>query len=158
MIICKHRETYRGPGIHIGPPHPLANPFKLGQDGTARQVLHKYRHWLTDQLTHNTPARNQFNELKALHHQTGYLILCDWCLPEPSYAHIVKAALEDDLPLHPPSPPSENPSPSEPQNRMPPPQTDLKPIPPLQNPRTPPLSPNSAHSTTKHDMPPTQLS
>jgi hypothetical protein len=43
-VVYVGRPMYRG-GWRL-PGHPLANPYRIGRDGTAAQVIDKYRRWL----------------------------------------------------------------------------------------------------------------
>jgi hypothetical protein len=51
MIRIENKKTYRGDGVYIGRPSLLGNPFKIGQHGTRREVIQRYRAWLWQQIS-----------------------------------------------------------------------------------------------------------
>jgi len=46
MIKIVNKRNYTGPGIYIGRPSPLGNPFVIGRDGDREEVIRKYREFL----------------------------------------------------------------------------------------------------------------
>lgn len=73
--------------------HPLANPFRVGRDGDAAQVVVRYRAWLAERP-----------ELLARYLPTlrGRRLGC-WCPPDqPCHARVL-AELADALPHHSPT-------------------------------------------------------
>lgn len=62
----------------------LANPYKIGQDGTREEVVQKYRCWLWEQIQSNTKAKETLNWLLTdikFRQELGYepLKLVCWC-------------------------------------------------------------------------------
>lgn len=47
MTTVVHRDKPHD--VYIGRPSIWGNPFKIGRDGTRRQVIDKYREWVTSQ-------------------------------------------------------------------------------------------------------------
>lgn len=82
--------VYVGRAMHRGGWHlqasPLANPFRLGRDGSAEQVMAAYRDYLV--------ARPDL--LALLPGLRGHRLGC-WCAPQPCHAAII-AELADCAP------------------------------------------------------------
>lgn len=70
--------------------HPLANPFKLGRDGTRDECVAKYRAWLLARPTLDA-------DLAALWEQTrrGELPLGCWCKPESCHCDVLAELLAE---------------------------------------------------------------
>lgn len=82
--------AYVGRTMHRGGWHldgsPLANPFRLGADGTRDEVVAKYREYLLGRP----------DLLALLPALRGQRLGC-WCLPERCHAEVI-AELADSLP------------------------------------------------------------
>lgn len=82
--------VYVGRAMHRGGWHldgsPLANPFRLGPDGTRDEVVAKYREYLLGRP----------DLLALLPALRGQRLGC-WCLPERCHAEVI-AELADSLP------------------------------------------------------------
>jgi hypothetical protein len=69
--------------VYIGRPSRWGNPFRIGRDGTRRQVIRKYEAWLLSQP-------NLLDELKEL---KGKVLGC-WCKPKACHGDILVKYLE----------------------------------------------------------------
>lgn len=82
-------------GDYIGRGTPLGNPFKRPDDGTTKdEVIGKYRTWLWQQLSHDSPQRRALDEL-AVRVQNGENVnlVCS-CAPRACHGDVVKRAIE----------------------------------------------------------------
>jgi hypothetical protein len=66
------------------PQSTLANPYKIGKDGTREEVVQKYRRWLWNQVQANTEAKETLDWLLAdirFREELGHepLKLVCWC-------------------------------------------------------------------------------
>jgi hypothetical protein len=89
VLHCK-REAHdvyigRGRDPRTGEPGRWGNPFRIGRDGSRKQVIAAYRRWLWDQLC---CGEIELRELIALH---GKRLGC-WCAPEQCHGQILEAA------------------------------------------------------------------
>jgi hypothetical protein len=79
--------VYVGRAMHRGGWHlagsPLANPFRLGRDGSRAEVVERYRDYLLSRP----------DLLALLPELRGRRLGC-WCAPEPCHANVI-AALAD---------------------------------------------------------------
>jgi len=55
MITVVNKRYYRGGGVYIGRPSLLGNPFRIGEHGTRKEVIAKYRVWLWQQIQQQSP-------------------------------------------------------------------------------------------------------
>jgi hypothetical protein len=63
VILIRNQKRYQGPGVNVGRPSGLGNPFVIGRDGGRDEVIEKYRVWLGERLNHDCPATRMFIEL-----------------------------------------------------------------------------------------------
>jgi hypothetical protein len=95
MIRIENKKTYRGPGVYIGSPSLLGNPFRIGTHGTRDEVIAQYRVWLWQQIQEQTPVFQELQRL-ALQAQRDDLVLLCWCKQAdraiPCHGEVVKAA------------------------------------------------------------------
>jgi len=84
-------------GIYIGRPHPLGNPFRIGEDGTRDEVIRAYGEWLDNELNRNGMGlvACNFRALKMQYINTGQLDLICWCAPEPCHGDIIRDLILD---------------------------------------------------------------
>jgi hypothetical protein len=83
-VLYVGRPMYQGGWTLHG--HPLANPFKIGQDGTAEEVVQRYRRW----VLHRPRLAAQLRELR------GRRLGC-WCAEgQPCHARVL-AELADQV-------------------------------------------------------------
>lgn len=73
--------------VFIGRPSAFGNPFKIGIDGTRKDVISKYRKWFYNKLT------NKFfcNSVLSLKDKT----LGCYCKPKPCHGDIIIEFLEN---------------------------------------------------------------
>lgn len=90
------RATRRGgskwpAGIYVGRPRKFGNPWIVGRDGTAEEVVERYRTAiLTDGLPHpNHPERPRITVEVVRAELAGHDLLC-WCPPDrPCHADVL---------------------------------------------------------------------
>jgi hypothetical protein len=66
---------------------PLANPYKIGKDGTREEVVKKYRQWLWEEIQKGRKRENEvwkelksiLNDIKQLDSEDDYTRLMCWC-------------------------------------------------------------------------------
>lgn len=63
---------------YVGRPTIWGNPFKIGRDGSRKEVIQKYREWILTQ-----PAL--IEQLPTLR---GKILGC-WCAPKPCHADVL---------------------------------------------------------------------
>ena len=92
-ITIKNKKTYKGDGTYVGRPNALGNPFEIGRDGGRREVIEKYRKWLTDEIRRDNAGMWMFVSLFDEVHEKGELILICWCAPKECHADVIKEFL-----------------------------------------------------------------
>lgn len=78
MIRIENKKTYHGDGVYIGRPSLLGNPFKIGRDGTRREVTQRYRVWLWEQIKRRGEVYLELQRLAAIARQGDLILIC-WC-------------------------------------------------------------------------------
>lgn len=78
MIRIENKKHYRGEGVYIGRPSPLGNPFKIGEYGTRREVIARYREWLWRQINLRGVVYRELQRLAAIAKQSDLVLIC-WC-------------------------------------------------------------------------------
>jgi len=78
MITVVNKRYHRGGGVYIGRPSLLGNPFRIGEQGTRKEVIARYRAWLWQQIQQQGPV---YRELLCLAEaaRRGDLYLICWC-------------------------------------------------------------------------------
>jgi hypothetical protein len=74
VVHCK-RERY---DVYIGRPSTWGNPFAIGRDGNRKEVIEKYRQWISTQPT----------LLQALPSLKGKILGC-WCAPRTCHGEVL---------------------------------------------------------------------
>ncbi len=74
VVNCKKAKY----DIYIGRPSKWGNPFKIGKDGTRKQVIEKYQHWFLKQP----------RLLKNLSELEGKVLGC-WCKPKSCHGDVL---------------------------------------------------------------------
>lgn len=103
QIDVVHVNTYRGERgdnfIYIGramPAHgldasPLANPYRIGPDGTREEVIEKSYNWLRGEFKDlNSPARQELLRIKAMVETGQKVTLACWCAPQRCHGEIIR--------------------------------------------------------------------
>lgn len=98
-ITIHNKKTYKGPGEYIGRGSPLGNPFKIGPDGTRKEVIQKYTQWLREQLKkrefrYRTPASKEIYRLLKIGRDNKELRLICFCAPLPCHGDVIKHCLQ----------------------------------------------------------------
>ena len=98
MIHVENKRTYRGPGVYVGRPSSLGNPWRVPRgynhatdpDG----VLEKYRAWLLNRLAE--PSSFQSHDMSFLVRaaRQGDLVLICWCAPKRCHADVIREEIE----------------------------------------------------------------
>ena len=90
-IEVKNKKTFKGDGgWYVGRPTALGNPFEIGKDGNRREVIEKYRQWLSDGMSGDNPCMRAFMNLYDEVARTGELVLVCWCAPQECHADVIK--------------------------------------------------------------------
>lgn len=74
-VVHSNKELY---DVYIGRPSKWGNPFKIGVDGTRREVIEKYEQYIL-----NSP-----HLLNSLHELEGKVLGC-WCKPNPCHGDVL---------------------------------------------------------------------
>lgn len=74
VVHCR-KEPY---DVYVGRPTKWGNPFKVGRDGTRRQVIALYRTYIFEHPT----LKDELPELK------GKVLAC-WCAPKACHADVL---------------------------------------------------------------------
>ena len=73
---------------------PLANPFKMGIDGTRDEIINKYRKWLFDKIKKkDSNVMGALNMLKLAVLKKMHKKLACYCKPEPCHVDVVIKAV-----------------------------------------------------------------
>lgn len=82
VVHCK-KEKF---DVYIGRPSKWGNPFRIGRDGSRKDVIELYRQWAL-----NNPVL-----LNSLHELRGKTLGC-WCKPLPCHGDVLVELVEQDL-------------------------------------------------------------
>lgn len=72
--------------VYIGRPSIWGNPWKIGADGTRKQVIKKHRDWLAGKVCEYPKRRAKV--LKRLPELRGEVLAC-WCKPASCHGDIL---------------------------------------------------------------------
>lgn len=82
-MVVVNLSTHQGRDVvHIGRPSKWGNPFRIGVDGTRREVIEKYR----DHVLNSPELLASLNELR------GKDLGC-WCKPLPCHGDVLEELL-----------------------------------------------------------------
>ena len=81
VVNIAHEEPY---DVYIGRPSKWGNPFIIGRDGTRKEVVEKYRMWLSE---HPELIEEAKKELK------GKVLGC-WCKPKSCHGDVLARVAE----------------------------------------------------------------
>ena len=87
-VIIRNRRTYKGPGVYVGRPSPLGNPYREGSDGTREEVIEKYRYWLWSRLS-KPGVIGDAKIMRMMASLNEDSILICWCAPLPCHASVI---------------------------------------------------------------------
>ena len=93
MIRIVNRRNYKGPGIYIGRPSPLGNPFIIERDGDREEVIRKCRDFLNTAIHDDERIKAEFERLEELNKKGDVILIC-WCAPSKCHGDIIKEILE----------------------------------------------------------------
>jgi len=96
-VDIKNKKTYSGPGVYVGRPSALSNPFKIGRDGTRDEVIAKYAVWLDERLREDCAAKTAFNDLLETLRLFEEVTLICWCAPKRCHAEVIRDKLFEVL-------------------------------------------------------------
>ncbi len=82
-VVHCNKEPY---DIYIGRPSKWSNPFRIGPDGTRKQVIEKYRQFIKEH-----PSL-----LDDLHELKGKVLGC-WCKPQACHGDVLVELLETKI-------------------------------------------------------------
>jgi hypothetical protein len=82
-VVNKKESTF---DVYIGRGSSFGNPFKVGKDGTRKEVIEKYREWFYKKLRNERFSR-EVNKLR------GKRLGC-FCKPEPCHGDVIVEYLE----------------------------------------------------------------
>lgn len=90
-IVIINKRNSLSPGVYVGRPSPLGNPFRIGSDGSRKEVIQKYRQWLSIQLEDEfSPQSIEISRLVDEVKRCGILKLLCWCAPLPCHAEVIR--------------------------------------------------------------------
>jgi hypothetical protein len=92
-ITIVNRRNGRVPGVYVGRPAVLGNPYVIGPDGSRHDVVDKYRAWLREQCRHDGGVRRALRQLAMRYITDGTLTLICWCAPQPCHAEVIRDAV-----------------------------------------------------------------
>ena len=99
--MIENANHYKGPGVQVYRPSPLANPFSFKHSNfdTVKvadrdEAIHEYEKWLDAQLLDSSsPASTAFGHLLQQLKQNGKLVLICWCVPKRCHADVLRRKL-----------------------------------------------------------------
>lgn len=92
ITVVNKRDDYT-PGVYIGRPSVLGNPFAIGRHGTRDEVIAKYRTWLWQSMSHGSPELQEIDRLAEKLITDGGLTLVCWCAPLKCHGDIIADAI-----------------------------------------------------------------
>ena len=92
MVKVENKRNYSGPGVYIGRPSILGNPFSVEQYGR-EGCIERYRAWLKAEYAKRGAVYAEIQRLVALAQQ-GDLVLVCWCAPEPCHGDVIQRVVE----------------------------------------------------------------
>ena len=84
VINCKSADC----DVYIGRPSKWGNPFKIGRDGTRKEVIEKYREWILG--TRNAPNNEIAPTLIEIQQSLAGQVLGCWCKPKACHGDVLK--------------------------------------------------------------------
>jgi len=99
VIRVRNKKRFKGPGIYVGRPSPLGNPWRMdSNDPDSRaKVIEKYREWFLERMRErSSPQRRAVERIVALAKRQDIDLVC-WCAPLPCHADVIKEYIESIL-------------------------------------------------------------
>ena len=93
MIRIVNKRNCKGPGVYIGRPSALGNPFVIGRDGDREEVIRKYRDFLNTAIHDDERIKAEFERLEELNKKGDVILIC-WCAPSKCHGEIIKEIIE----------------------------------------------------------------
>lgn len=94
MKIRVENKRFNDEGIYIGRGSVLGNKFRIGVDGSRKEVIEKYRMWLWGEIKRNNRVVvNELWRLIEIGREKDLVLLC-WCKPLPCHGDVVKSCIE----------------------------------------------------------------
>ncbi|MHB8255399.1 MAG: DUF4326 domain-containing protein [Acidiferrobacter sp.] len=93
-LILNRKTAPNTPGVYVGRPSPLGNPYALGADGDRAIVIAHYRDWLLARIDERDPV--VITALLGI--RDGQALICH-CAPLPCHADVIAEALEIHVPI-----------------------------------------------------------
>ena len=96
MWRVENKRSYHGPGIYIGRPSPLGNPYTFPHIKSkfnaipSPEPIEAYRLWLWMQLQIDSPQHQLIAELAT---KPDGVLIC-WCAPAPCHGDVIVKAIE----------------------------------------------------------------
>lgn len=78
MITVVNKRYHRGGGAYIGRPSLLGNPFRVGEHGSRKEVIAKYRNWLWQQVQQQGLVYHELLRLADVARHGDLWLIC-WC-------------------------------------------------------------------------------
>lgn len=78
MITVVNKRYHRGGGVYIGRPSLLGNPFRIGEHGTRKEVIARYRAWLWQQIQQQGTVYHELLCLAEVARRGDLYLIC-WC-------------------------------------------------------------------------------
>ena len=103
-IVIKNKRNYKGPGVYVGRPSPLGNPFThIASSSKAdvvvesrEEAVSRYEDWLREKLNNDTLVRKAFATLVQFYIDFGELTLICWCVPKHKcHAEVLAKMIEE---------------------------------------------------------------
>ena len=89
-ITVANKKNYNGPGVYIGRPSPLGNPFPLTNEAHRKDVIDLYRDWLKEMYAQHGHVYDELHRLAAM--EEDIILIC-WCAPKACHGDVIKKAI-----------------------------------------------------------------
>lgn len=93
MIQIMNKRVYKGPGIYVGRPSPLGNPYPIGPHSRG-ECIELYEKLLRTAFVPGTPQYREIVSLTRRYKASNNLILICWCAPLPCHGEIIARYIE----------------------------------------------------------------
>ena len=86
QVLNRYKIDKGTPGVYIGRPSPLGNPFEIGEHGTREEVVALYEDYLLSKLAARDPDVER--AFRALNPSDN--LIC-YCAPSACHGHVIKS-------------------------------------------------------------------